>query len=368
MGQLGTAWRRYKVIGRKMESEVVCSLHLAADDGGPLPPFAAGQFLTFRLSGPDGRPIPRNYSLSSDPSDLSAYRISVKREPPPPGRPDLPPGFGSGFMHDEVQIGTILQGSAPKGQFQLDEASQRPVLLLAGGIGITPLLAMAHVLARSSRRTYLIHACENGRVQPFSGELAELAVRCPNLTLATCLREPGARDHALAHHHFDGVVTADILRKVLPIGNYDAYLCGPAGFMQAMYGLLLDLGLREEQIRYEFFGPSTVLKQHPADALATRPAVMPRTEATQARGTAISVTFSRSGISVPWDGSSRTLLDLAEANGLAPAFSCRNGICNTCLCEVEGEVAYLEEPLDEPGPGMALICCSVPKSPLVIGI
>jgi uncharacterized protein len=368
VSQSGTTWQRYKVIRRKVESEVVTSLHLVAEDGKPLRAFVAGQFLTFRLPGPDGRPVPRNYSLSSDPTDLSAYRISVKREPAPAGRRDLPPGIGSGFIHDQIEVGAILEGSAPKGQFQLDEASQRPVLLLAGGIGITPLLAMAHLLAGSSRRAYLIHACENGQVQPFKGELAELAVRYPNLTVATCLREPSAQDRSLAHHHFEGLVTADVLRAVLPIGDYDAYLCGPGAFMQEMHDLLPDFGIREDRIRYEFFGPSTVLKQRPAGTRAAQPTVVAKTGATSASGNAIIVTFSRSGISLPWDGGSRTLLDFAEANGLAPAFSCRNGICNTCLCEVDGEVAYLDDPLEEPGPGMALICCSVPKSTLVVGI
>lgn len=368
MSQSGTSWRRYKVVRRKVESEIVTSLYLVAEEGSQLPPFVAGQFLTFRLPGPDGSPVPRNYSLSSDPSDLSAYRISVKREPAPPGRPDLPPGFGSGFMHDEAEVGTILEGSVPKGQFQLDGASQRPVLLLAGGIGITPLLAMAHMIAGSSRKAFLIHACENGHVQPFAGELAELVARYDNLTVATCLREPSAQDRAFAHHLFEGLMTADVLREVLPIGNYDAYLCGPAGFMQAMYSLLLDLGVRESQIRYEFFGPSAVLKHGAADALALQPAMVAQTDATSRSGTVINVTFSRSGVTIPWDGSSRTLLDFAEANGLAPAFSCRNGICNTCLCEVDGEVTYVDEPLEEPAEGMALICCSVPKSALVVGI
>lgn len=368
MDQSGVPWRRYKVIRRKAESEVVTSLHLAAEDRSPLMPFTAGQFLTFRLPGPDGRPIPRNYSLSSDPADLSAYRISVKREPAPPGKPELPPGFGSSFMHDHVALGSTLEGTAPKGRFQLDATSRRPVLLLAGGIGITPLLAMAHGLAGSTRPTYLIHACENGQVQPFADEVAGLAAQHANLTVVTGLRDPSAMDRSLARHQFEGLVTADVLRAVLPIGDYDAYLCGPAGFMQAMYALLLELGVRDDQIRYEFFGPATVLKPVQPDERATEPVAAARTGVTVGESSAFHVTFSLSGMSARWDGSSRTLLDLAEAQGLTPAFSCRNGICNTCLCEIDGEVSYVDEPLEEPGPGKALICCSVPKSALVVGL
>lgn len=366
MAKDGASWRRYRVIERRIESETVTSLHLAADDGSALMPFRAGQFLTFRLPGPDGRHVARNYSLSSDPENVSSYRISVKREPCPAGRPDLPPGFGSTFMHVDAVVGTILEGSVPKGQFQLDEASTRPVLLLAGGIGITPLLAMAHVLAGSARPVSLIHACENGQVQPFAADVADLAARHPNLTADTCLRAPSAMDRALAHHRFEGLITADVLRAMLPVGNYDAYLCGPTGFMQAMFGLLLDLGVREEQIRYEFFGPATILK---AGAVVMPPPVaVIETSARPHLRECINVTFARSGRTAVWDGSSRTLLDFAEAQGLSPAFSCRNGICSTCLCAVDGEVTYIDEPLEEPGPGLALICCSVPRSAIVLNI
>ncbi|MGL4438029.1 MAG: 2Fe-2S iron-sulfur cluster-binding protein [Bosea sp. (in: a-proteobacteria)] len=360
----GASWRQYRVIKRKVESETVTSIHLAADDGSALTPFKAGQFLTFRLRGSDGRHLARNYSISSDPGDPSSYRISVKREPSPAGRPDLPPGFGSTFMHVGAEMGAILEGSAPKGQFQLDQTSARPVLLLAGGIGITPLLAMAHALAGSLRPVWLIHACENGQVQPFATEIAELAARHHNLKALTCLREPSATDRALAHHQFEGLVTVDVLRAVLPIGNYDAYLCGPTGFMQAMFGLLLDLGVREEQIRHEFFGPATVLRA----SAAPLPVAVFETIAPPPHPSGINVTFSRSGLSAAWNGDFRTLLDFAEAQGLSPAFSCRNGICSTCLCEVDGEVTYIDEPLEEPGPGLALICCSVPKSALVVNI
>lgn len=361
-----TSWQPYRVARRVRESETAVSLYLQAPDGGSLPPFRAGQFLTFRLPGPDRRPVPRNYSISSDPADLSHYRVSVKRVTAPASRPDLPPGYGSAFMHDEATVGSIVEGSAPKGQFMLDEASSRPVLLLAGGIGITPLLSMAHELARGARPAWLVHACDNGDVQPFGDEVAALAASSPRFRAATCLLNPTARDTALARHRFSGPVTAEVLRELLPIGNYDVYLCGPAAFMQAMFALLLELGVREEQIRYEFFGPAIVLK--PAAAAALTAQTLPPVSIVRAPGAGepITVTFARSGAQHVWDGAERTLLDFAEAHGLEPAFSCRNGICNTCLCEAEGEVTYLDEPLEQPGPGMALICCSVPATSLVL--
>jgi ferredoxin-NADP reductase len=366
MGLPRASWRPYRVARRVRESATVVSLHLEAADGQLLLPFQPGQFLTFRLPGPDGRPGPRNYSISSDPADLSHYRISVKREQAPASRPDLPPGFGSGFMHDQAVVGAIIDGSAPKGQFALDQASSRPVLLLAGGIGITPLLSMAHALARASRPTWLLHACDNREVQPFADEVAALAATSGSFTAATCLKEPGEGDGARADRRFSGLVTADVLRALLPIGDYDVYLCGPTGFMQAMYALLQDLGVRKVQIRYEFFGPAIDLKALPT--AVARPVVRPPMSGPDMADHGVTVTFARSGRRYPWDGAARTLLDFAEAHGLAPAFSCRNGICNTCLCEAEGEVSYIDDPLEQPQPGMALICCSVPATSLVLNL
>ncbi len=159
MTQERPGWRNLEVAKRVVESHDVVSLHLVSTDGTALPPFLPGQFLTFRVPGREGRPVPRNYSISSDPADLSHYRISVKREPD---------GIGSGHMHDAMAVGASIEATGPKGDFILDRASAHPVLLLAGGIGITPLLAMAHALARDGNRpVFLFHACRDGAVQPF---------------------------------------------------------------------------------------------------------------------------------------------------------------------------------------------------------
>jgi uncharacterized protein len=366
MAQPRTSWRPYRVVARVPESATVVSLHLEGADGERLLPFQPGQFLTFRLPGPDGRPVPKNYSISSDPADHAHYRISVKREPAPASRPDLPPGFGSGFMHDDAVVGATIDGSAPRGQFTLDQASSRPVLLLAGGIGITPLLSMAHALARTSRPAFLLHACDNRQVQPFADEVSALAAASGCFTAATCLREPGEEVDRGTDRQFRGLVTADVLRALLPIGDYDAYVCGPTGFMQAMSALLQDLGVRKEQIRYEFFGPATELSMQPA--AVAEPVVRRSVSGPDALDQGLTVTFARSGGRYPWDGAARTLLDFAEAHGLTPAFSCRNGICNTCLCEAQGEVSYVDEPLEQPQAGRVLICCSVPASSLVLNL
>jgi uncharacterized protein len=248
-------WRRYRVARRVIESENAVSLHLEPADGFALPAFHPGQFLTFKIPGPEGRPVPRSYSISSDPDDTSHYRISVKREPM---------GIGSGHIHDAMPQDAIIEASPPKGEFVLDEASTRPVVLLAGGIGVTPLLSMAYRLARQgTRRTTLIHACENGAQQSFRDEIVALTARAPNVRVITCLANPSAADLAAAHHQHKGFVTRAVLEPLMPLAEAEAYMCGPGPFMQAMFDLLLSLGMPEERIAYEFFGPVAKLTPTP---------------------------------------------------------------------------------------------------------
>lgn len=358
MSAEGRGWRRYRVARRVVECESVTSLHLAAEDGAALPAILPGQFLTFRIPDGEARRAPRNYSLSGDPADPDHLRISVRREPG---------GLGSTYMH-ALPEGAAIEATGPKGQFSLDLSSRRPVILLAAGIGVTPLLAMAHALAADrARPAWLFHACRSRRLQPFRLELAELQRRAPNLKVVSCLTQPEAGDASEGDDVVRGRITAETLRARLPIGDYEAYLCGPHGFMQAMFDLLLELGVREERIRHEHFGQGSPLVRGGALAGAAAGAERERPQAAvevaASEGRPI-VTFAVTGASALWDGGHRTLLDFAEAQGLQPAFSCRNGICNTCLCAIEGSVRYVEEPLEMPEPGHALLCCSVPDGPV----
>lgn len=359
MKQSLPGWRNLEVAKRVVESRDVVSLHLVSLDGTALPPFAPGQFLTFRVPGRDGRSVPRSYSISSHPADLSYYRISVKREPE---------GIGSGHIHDGMRVGARIEATGPKGDFILDRASTQPVILLAGGIGVTPLLAMAQALADDANRpAFLFHACRDSAVQPFRMELADLCKSAANLSVFTLLERATPEDRLSPHFAGEGRITRALLQEKLPLDAYQAYLCGPPPFMQAMFECLVSLGLPESRIACEFFGPVGKLAAHREAALVHAHQNRPRVQAS-ARGPedATRVTFVDSGITTTWDGNHRTLLDCAEAVGLNPAFSCRNGICNTCLTEIEGKVRYLEEPLDEPEPGRALLCCSVPDGPVTL--
>lgn len=362
-------FKRYRVTDRARESAVITSFWLEPVEPDPPAMFIPGQFLTLRLAAAHGTAVLRNYSLSGDADDGSRLRISVKRESAPVDRPDLPPGHGSGLLHDQVKVGDLLDIAGPMGTFTLDQASTRPVLLLSGGVGLTPMVSMLHWLSRHcSRPVFFIHACENGSVHALRDEVLELARRRPAIDVHFCYRKPSDDDLARRAFHSQGLITRQTLQGLLPLDDYEVYLCGPPAFMQANWRLLRDLGINAERIHYEFFGPATVLRddeqQAPLPATAG-PATLP--QASDSTAQASTVQFLPAGVSIAWDPDCHSLLDLAEKSGLAPVFNCRAGICGTCQAGLrEGQVEYFEEPLDPPTQGTLLLCCTRPVGPVVV--
>lgn len=386
-------FRRFRLARRQPESACITSFHLVPEDGGPLWDMRPGQYLTLRIPAPSGVVL-RTYSLSALPDGRDHHRISVKREPQ---------GIGSGWLHDHLAEGDVIEIAAPRGGFVLDETSPRPVLLLAGGVGLTPLLAMLHRLAAGTRRAFFVQAAENGDAHALRDEVAALAAASGGrITTRTVYRAPTPADRAEGRFDAEGVVDRAPLQALLPLDDYDVYLCGPTPFMVAMWRLLTGLGIAPARIAYEFFGKGgslAALAEAPApvahanrmpsqapkslakldfltdpDALGL-PDALPGTVAEAAAstatpaGTGAEVVFARSGVTLPWTGTSRTILELAETAGLEPDFSCREGICNTCRCTLrEGAVDYITDPLDPPGPGQALICCSRPSGRVVLDL
>ena len=369
------AFREYRVMARRDESRIITSLVLAPLDGAPVPDYRPGQHLVFRLNAGGGN-ILRHYSVSGDPADHSLLRISVKREPAPPGRPELPAGLGSAYMHDHARVGDVLSAAGPLGGFVLDEDSERPVLLLSAGVGLTPMMAMLHRLVRdSARRVYFVHACENGEVHAFAEEVRALAAARPGVAAHFRYRCATDEDLARGRCHSRGLVDKELLQSLLPLDDYDVYLCGPPPFMQAGWSLLRGLGIAPGRIHYEFFGPATVLEAQEAtvasaasspsadDRQAAEPAAEPQS------ASAALVRFGPAGLGVPWDDACPSLLDLAERAGLDPDFNCRAGLCGTCMSTlVRGTVEYFEEPLDPPPEGKVLLCCSRPVGPVAIDL
>jgi ferredoxin-NADP reductase len=303
----------------------------------------------------------RNYSVSSSPSHQGTYRITVKREDAP--APGLRPGQSSTYLHDNVDVGDILEAQGPRGEFTLDRVSTRPVVLLSGGVGLTPMMAMLHDLASAgARRVHFIHACDNGDVHALRDEVETLCATRPGLTAHFCYRNPTPGDEAVARHHSTGLISKALLQSLLPLDDYEVYLCGPPPFMTAVYEIIRGLGVNRERIAYEFFGPATVLGEIPSrkNEVSAQP---------QQTAGDIVVEFARSGVTSNWGDAADSLLVFAEDCGLSPEFSCRAGICSTCKCRLlSGSVAYFEEPLSEPGAGEILLCCSRPISSVVIDL
>ncbi len=365
-------YRTFVVRKRQPESRTVTSFYLVPEDGAPLPAYRPGQFLGFRLRVPGSdKPVFRDYTISDAPGGGRHYRLSIKREPAPPGDPVAPPGTSSNYFHDHVRVGSKLQVRAPAGAFYLRDGAS-PVVLLSGGVGLTPMISMLnHLVADGDRRpVWFIHGVRNGAEHAFGSHVRKLARKHAQLGVHIAYLEPRPEDKPGRDYQSSGLITMDLLQRLLPGPGCDFYLCGPPPFMKVFFNALLDWGADERRIYYEFFGPATVLKEDKATAKkATSPAAAPlvaRTDAAAAPG--MTVTFRRSGVTVPWDPKAGTILELAEANGLTPAFSCRSGVCHTCMCQlVDGEVEYVDDGVFRPDdPDQVLICSSRPKTDVIV--
>ncbi|CAN5863983.1 MOSC and FAD-binding oxidoreductase domain-containing protein [soil metagenome] len=339
----GPAWsgfRGLRVSRTHRESPDVLSIHVESDDGTALPRPLPGQYLTVRL--PEaGDPAPlRSYSLSGDPG-AGAYRISVKRE-----------GHGqvSRWLHDNVRAGSLIEAAAPRGEFSLTDGSG-PVVLLSAGVGITPVLAMLHALATSRNRSVTwVHTTRSRESHAFAQEVTDLISALPLGTQHTFYTADGTR------------LGPDTLVQLQLPPDADVYLCGPNLFMDAMRSALVAGGHAADRLHVELFG--TLPSINPG--VVGAPVVHPHLPAGPA-GSGPPVTMSRSGITANWSSDYGSLLDFAEACDVPTRFSCRSGVCHTCVTGiVSGAIAYTQQPLQLPAPGNVLVCCAVPDGDLVL--
>ncbi|HSV59818.1 MAG TPA: NO-inducible flavohemoprotein [Variovorax sp.] len=234
--------RALRVARKERESELITSFYLEPVDGGPLLAFTPGQYLTLVLD-IDGQAVRRNYSLSDAPGK-PWYRISVKRESG---------GQVSNWLHDHVEVGMELMAQAPCGDFVLDsQVPQRPLVLLTGGVGITPAMSMLESVAASGRPVHFIHAARHGGVHAFRERVEALAATHDNVRALYVYDTPRQQDRP----HAVGLVTEELLARQLPADrDVDLYFLGPKPFMQSVYASALTLGIPANQVRYEFFGP-----------------------------------------------------------------------------------------------------------------
>lgn len=346
-------WRVFEVTRRVEEQAGVVSLYLAPHDRKALPRYKPGQYLTFQFRVPQAdKPPVRCYSLS-DAYHPEQYRVSIKRI-------DAPPGLVSQYVHARVHAGALLDVRAPAGHFFLDLESVQPIVLLGGGVGITPLLSMLNaVAARGDRReTWLFYGVRNPSEVIQQAHLEALARQHDWFHLHLCYSDATPAGSSPGVHQHAGRVSVELLKQVLPSNNYGYYICGPGPMMQSLTEGLKSWGVPDDDVHFEAFGPASVKKTTPA---ATTSA------ASNAPSASIKVEFQRSGKSCDWTPEAGALLDLAERHGVPIDSGCRAGNCGTCLVAIRsGEVEYTHEPGYEPDAGTCLTCVARPRGPIVL--
>ena len=357
-------YRPFRVRAKTLEDAAgqVCSFELVPEDGQPLAPFLPGQFLTFRLDLPSTQgstsPVVRCYSLSDAPR-AEAFRVSIKRAPSSADAKGAS-GHASHYFHDEVKVGSVLQVRAPSGHFCLDR-SPAPVVLIAGGIGITPMLSMINwvVEQQSGHELWLFYGVRHPAELVMQSHLEALAARHPSLHLHLCFSTSQPASHlaplAKVHHHH-GRIDLRLLRSVLPLKPYHFYLCGPTQLLSSLVPALEGWGVAEERIHFEAFGPASIPRKKTGLSPAGSPATGP-----------LAVTFATSGRTCEWRPGMGSLLDFAEANGIDVASGCRSGSCGSCETTIRaGQVRYAHAPDHTPEPGSCLLCVSTPGTALTL--
>lgn len=352
------AWRGFRPlrVSRKVRESVgVISLVLEPTDGQPVASALPGQFVVLRF-GPASQPaLMRSYSLSGGPS-AAHYRVSVKREPH---------GAASGYIDDELQVGDIVQASAARGSFTLQPGGS-PVVLLSAGIGVTPVLAMLHVLAAeaSTREVWWIYATRNSREHPFAGEARGLLTALAHHHSHISYSSPDPEDRPGIDFDARGRLDMLALKSLDLPRDCDVYICGPSSFMSDLTAGLAALSIAPDRIHTEMFGAGPAM----TPGMAASPRPPPHLPAgTQGSGPLVS--FARTGLNVHWEPKFQSLLELAEACDVPVRWSCRTGVCHSCETGlVAGSVGYQPDPVDAPADGNVLICCSKPQGDIVIDL
>ncbi|WP_395703727.1 2Fe-2S iron-sulfur cluster-binding protein [Aquabacterium sp.] len=357
-------WREFRVAQRSFEDAArsQCSFYLQPVDGQALPAFRPGQFLTFSLDlgagaadMAGGRSLTRCYSLSDRP-DPAQYRVTIKRVPAPPDRPALRPGLSSTHFHDHVQVGDILRVKAPSGHFFIDPDPALPVVLIGGGIGITPMMSMLRwcMAHQPQRVVHLYYGLRNSDEQAFKPQLEAMAAEHPALRLHVVYSRPAPTDVPGRDYQHAGHVDVELLRQTLPHGRHQFYVCGPPAMMQSLVPALAAWGVPPADIHFEAFGPASV--RLPGAQAAATPA---------AGG--IEVRFQRSGRTLTWHGEDASLLEFAERHGIDVTSGCRSGGCGSCETRVlDGVVQYEHAPDHDPAAGHCLLCVGRPAAALVL--
>ncbi len=346
------AWRGFRSlrVSRKLsESSNVTSLTLEPADGELLMAALAGR------PRPDGSALLRSYSLSGEPSE-DRYRISVKREPH---------GVAGAYIETQVQEGDILDVSAPRGSFTLQQG-ERPVVLVSAGIGATPVLAMLHALAteQTRREIWWIHGARDSSEHPFAAEVRELLKTLPGSRSHIRYSTPKPTDRLTVDFDKVGRIGVDVFEEMGVRPDADFYICGPAAFMSGLVDGLARWAIARDRLHTENFGSG----QSMTPGISAVPQQPPHPPGQAAESGSL-VSFARSNLDVRWGPAFHSLLELAEACDVPVRWSCRTGVCHTCETGlISGCVIYRPDPVEPPAEGNLLICCSQPQGDIALDL
>lgn len=350
-------WRQFRVAELRRETSQTMSVYLVPADGKPVPRFLPGQYLTIRFVLPgERRPQVRCYSLSNGPDRLP-YRITVKQVTS--SGPENSRSV-SEHVNRRLRVGDLLEVKAPAGDFVLRLDSDRPIVMLAAGVGITPIYSMLCELLEGQNTRYdgravlLFYGSSRAQDTILAGELAQLAAQHSRLVIVNCHSQATAGELAgPLPCHFRERVSVSLMKRLLPDLNADYYLCGPPAFMQTLYPELVAAGVPQSQIYFEAFGPASVAivaAPHPlADELAV----------TESLAGLLAFTRSNKQVACP---SGKSILEVAEDFEVPIDSGCRAGNCGTCAVRIlKGSVKY---PRGNPAglePGTCLACIAQPQ-------
>ena len=354
--QAWKGWRSFRVTSLRQETENCKSVFLAPVDDKPVPAFEAGQHLTVSITFPGtAKPHVRCYSLSNAPGDLP-YRITVKHVKTNPQRAA---GSVSEFLTQRLKVGDLIDVKAPSGEFVFQGNRGRPIVMLAAGVGITPLASMVAEISQSNGNLaiWLFYGSTCKREHVLRDELQTIAASNPNVTIVNCYSNP-TKDRVTAQD-FDvvGRIDIDVIRERLPSIDADYYLCGPAPFMQSLHAGLTAAGVSTQQIFHEAFGPASLARPKTLDSNRV---------VTESRTRSGKITFSISNKTVQC-GDGKSILETAEEESIPMESGCRAGSCGTCAVRVlRGTVDYTDGAPQEIEAGFCLACVAHADGQVVV--
>lgn len=349
-------YRKFVVNKKEFVADGVCSFELKPHDGRPLPLFSPGQFLTFSLDIP-GQPksVVRCYSISSAPYS-HAFEVTVKH---------VADGLVSSYFHEQVEPGDILDVQAPRGQFCIDPAQQKPLVLIAGGVGITPFLSMLRTIdqTETGREIVLFYAVQNESQHILKNELNNIASKNGGMSFYTGYSNPTS-SCSVGDCQFSGYLTIDFIKSALPSSNYEFYICGPPPMMDKMQSGLKAWGVPDQAIHIEAFGESSVSSAKNSESTKLNQ----KDEASRGHGASV-VNLVKSSKEINWTTESEDLLALIESAGVEIDSGCRSGNCGSCEVAIRsGTIRYLK-PLGYSCPeGTCLPCIAVPDGNLELDV